>query len=205
MIVDIGGSLNIPLGDSLAARFSVSDIDRDGYAKNVTTGSDLGIVDKTAWRAQFLYTPTDSTDVRLVVDGSESEMNVLIGETLTPIGDGVPYTFFHTMTLIVEKDGEGVALTIEHEFDSGFTLTSITSWRENNVDVVRDVDFHCLPISWIRIMSRVRKIYPRKSGLHPQSGSKFDYVAGLYYFDQKFLNDEFFDAGPGLAGAAECR
>ncbi len=63
----------------------MNNTERDGYAKNLTTGSDMGIIDKTAWRAQFLYTPTDNTDIRLVVDGSDSEANVLVGETLPPL------------------------------------------------------------------------------------------------------------------------
>ncbi|MCT2532099.1 TonB-dependent receptor [SAR92 clade bacterium H231] len=196
---DIGGSLNVPISDKLAARFSVNNTDRDGYAKNLTTGSDLGTVDSTSWRAQFLYTATENTDIRFVIDGLDSQANFLSGETLPPVGDGVPYTFFHSVDPVVKKEGEGIALTIEHQFDSGHTLTSITSRRENNVDVVRDIDSTASDGLVQRFESSQENISQELRIASP-AGQQFDYVLGLYYFDQKFLTSEFFDFGPAFGG-----
>ena len=96
---------------------------------------------------------------------------------------------------MLKKEGEGAALTIEHQFDSGYTLTSITSWRENNVDVVRDIDLTPADILDQDFESSQENI-SQEIRIASPADQQFDYVAGLYYFDQKFFTSEFFDAGP---------
>lgn len=51
----IGGVLNVPLGDTLAARFAVNHNERDGYVTNVVNGEDMGHRNVTLFRASLKY------------------------------------------------------------------------------------------------------------------------------------------------------
>jgi iron complex outermembrane recepter protein len=55
------GSLNIPLGDTLAIRLAGSKLDRDGYTQNVHTGNAIDGRDQFSYRATARWEATDRT------------------------------------------------------------------------------------------------------------------------------------------------
>ena len=57
---ELKGLVNIPISDKAAASFTVSKTDRDGYVKNIITGSDLNERDVLAYRAQLRFDATDN-------------------------------------------------------------------------------------------------------------------------------------------------
>lgn len=66
------GALNIPLVEgSSAIRISGGATQRDGYVKNITTGSDVNDRDRYNVRAQFLWDNGEDLSVRLIADYSE--------------------------------------------------------------------------------------------------------------------------------------
>ncbi|MEH6809550.1 MAG: TonB-dependent receptor plug domain-containing protein [Hyphomonas oceanitis] len=80
---EIQGMVNVPLAENLAAKVSVSKTDRDGYIKNIITGSDLDSKDVLAYRAQLRYDPTDKFEVNFAYDGLQADNKILVGEPLT--------------------------------------------------------------------------------------------------------------------------
>jgi|GEM_PF-531818 len=63
--VTAGGVLNVPLAESLAARFVVSHDQREGYITNVVDGRDLGRRNVTLFRAALKYDPGSNFDFTL--------------------------------------------------------------------------------------------------------------------------------------------
>jgi outer membrane receptor protein involved in Fe transport len=62
------GMVNIPLGDTFAARFAGITFQRDGYTDNLATGNDIDDRDQWSARGALRFTPSDSTDITLMVN-----------------------------------------------------------------------------------------------------------------------------------------
>lgn len=62
------GSVTGPLGDTVAARLSVSATQRDGVIYNVATQRSTNELDNIGLRGQLLFVPTDNTDITLALD-----------------------------------------------------------------------------------------------------------------------------------------
>jgi iron complex outermembrane recepter protein len=60
-----GGVINAPLGENLAARFTVSHDNRDGWVTNVVDGSDMGKRNVTIFRGALKYAPSSDYDMTL--------------------------------------------------------------------------------------------------------------------------------------------
>jgi iron complex outermembrane recepter protein len=61
--MNAGASINVPLGESLAARLTVSHDQRKGWTTNVVDGSDMGKRNVTIFRGALKYAPTDDFDM----------------------------------------------------------------------------------------------------------------------------------------------
>jgi iron complex outermembrane recepter protein len=62
---NVGAVVNVPLGDTLAARFTVSHDQRKGWVTNVVDGSDMGKRNVTIFRGALKYSPSSDFDVTL--------------------------------------------------------------------------------------------------------------------------------------------
>jgi iron complex outermembrane recepter protein len=60
-----GAAINVPMGESLAARFTISNDQRKGWVTNVVDGSDMGKRNVTIFRAAMKYAPSDDFDITL--------------------------------------------------------------------------------------------------------------------------------------------
>ena len=56
---------DIPLGDKLFTKFTLSDYSQDGWVHSLTTGINDGYMDSQVRRADILWTPTDNLSFRL--------------------------------------------------------------------------------------------------------------------------------------------
>jgi len=63
---DIMVSADIPLGDTLRTKWTVSSNQQDGWVKSLTTGDNAGWMDSQVFRGDILWTPTDSLSFRLI-------------------------------------------------------------------------------------------------------------------------------------------
>lgn len=60
------GALDVPLGDTLAAKFVVSHDEHKGWVTNVVDGSDMGKRNVTLYRGYLKYEPTTDFDATLI-------------------------------------------------------------------------------------------------------------------------------------------
>ena len=88
--LELRGAIDFPIvEDLLAARVTAFNESRDGFVTNIVNGEDMGSRDRTAIRAQLLYTPSESFDARLITSyarhrdgGQDSANGDLPGEAL---------------------------------------------------------------------------------------------------------------------------
>lgn len=66
--IKVKGMLNIPLGETLAARFAGISFTRDGYTDNLATGNDIDDRDQWSARGALRFTPSDRADVTLMIN-----------------------------------------------------------------------------------------------------------------------------------------
>ncbi|MCW1400903.1 TonB-dependent receptor [Novosphingobium sp. MW5] len=66
--IDVQGMLNLPLGDTLAARFSFAKKSRDGYIHRIIDDTYVGGGDSTTLRGQLRWQPTDRLDIGISGD-----------------------------------------------------------------------------------------------------------------------------------------
>jgi iron complex outermembrane recepter protein len=83
------GILNVPLGDTLAARFAMNSEQNDGLIPNKGAGDDIYGKDAVTWRTTLRWTPSDALESTLYVDGFKDE-NAGASAVLRAVRPAVP-------------------------------------------------------------------------------------------------------------------
>ncbi|WP_084421743.1 TonB-dependent receptor [Henriciella litoralis] len=198
----VRASVNVPIvEDKLAFRLALSGTERDGYVKNKTLGVDLANIDDFNGRLLVGYTPTPNTGVYLSVDHRHSVSrhyeaeNADIGFT-NYTGDDEPFTVYRDFVDRNDLQTFGTSLTVEHEFENGFSLTSITGYRDDKINAPRDVDGSDFGGYNRNKMVVGQNLFTQELRLASPEYDRFDYVAGLYYFKQANSRDEVAEVLP---------
>lgn len=95
---DTGAGVNIPIGDTLAARVSFSRRSTDGYLTRLDVGvpaipagteddDDIGYSDRFAWRAALKWEPSNSTSLLISLDGADDDLGA---DNREPVGSAGP-------------------------------------------------------------------------------------------------------------------
>lgn len=88
---DVSASIDVPLTDRFLSRWTLASYEKDGYVESLTTGIKHGLLDNQVLRGDLLWTPTDSTSVRLIHTEDE-QVNTTAG-VQTFINYDVAYRF----------------------------------------------------------------------------------------------------------------
>ncbi|MES2146491.1 MAG: TonB-dependent receptor plug domain-containing protein, partial [Pseudomonadota bacterium] len=67
----VDGSVNVPLGETVAARIDGVYVKRDGFLKDVVSGRRVNNRDRFLLRGQILFEPNDNFSMRLIADYSQ--------------------------------------------------------------------------------------------------------------------------------------
>lgn len=182
----ISGVVDVPITEKFRSKFAASYWDRGGFSEDVNTGMEFDTRQELALRGQLLFEPTDRTKAQLSFDYLENDYFALGGgERLNDPRAPGAYT--------VAIDGEqpfntevwGGGLNINHEFENGFQLTSITGYRETSIlaeDV--DEDYSPIPVAFTDIVTEDTEQFSQEIRLASPQGERFDWLVGLYYFNQ---------------------
>jgi len=154
-------SITGPLSDTLAARLTVNNNERDGYLKNDVTGSDVNNRNRQSVRADFLWVPSAELSVRVIADYNKIN-EVCCGVTQLQNGPATQFIAapspFGLGGLVVAPTakfadhiafntdptnrltGQGISAQADWRTSIG-TLTSITAQRKQTNASTQDVDF----------------------------------------------------------------
>lgn len=140
------GAIGGPLSETLSGRLAVQTVQQDdGWQTNRVTGRKIGDIDRTAWRAQLLWQPTDAVKALLNVHGGRDESDVALIKIDNPFtpeddGDDDPYRSGASNDPRMKLDSKGASLSVDWSMTDTLTLTSITSYEEFERDHVEDRD-----------------------------------------------------------------
>tara|TARA_R110002153_G_scaffold270890_2_gene437681 strand:+ start:29371 stop:31563 length:2193 start_codon:yes stop_codon:yes gene_type:complete len=184
-------SLNLPISDKLATKFSFNKQTRDGFVTNLATGNDnINEQDATSYRAQVRYDMSESFKANLSIDGMQSDRTSYTGEPITDtfgreLTSESPKLFEISSTSdpVEERDINGIALTLDWSLDNGHDVRSITAFRDSEISYSNDSDYSALDLLHIGYNDAYEQTSQEFQYISP-ANAKLEYVAGLYLYSQ---------------------
>jgi len=227
----VANTISGPVNDSVAFRLSAKRTERDGYGDNLLTGETFGAQDDFNIRGKLAFDLTPELDVTVSADygalNSDGNTIELLNGTETPVflgtlgalfgpaatgvltSDPYDHDIYQVHNDRIEDEQWGLSVDASYQLNSGHVFRSITSYREwqasNREQALR------LPADVIpRVTDYTTDTFSQEFQLLSPSGERFDYLAGLFYYDETYTIDQDFDLGPqfcipvvaGLAGLA---
>ena len=219
------GYVNGGITGNTAGRLSFHYSDRDGYGTNTFrktgNGGNVGAWEDYSLRGQLDIAATDNVDVNLSADYAKVNNKGNIIEVLSnsvlpsyittlkavlsptspfnPVGPAPDTANGHNFWINQDQQDTaadeqwGIAAHIDWKV-ANHTIRSITSYRDWNNSTYESA--LRLPADLLNRDTHYddRTVSQELQLLSP-SGGKFEYVAGLYYYDEKYAIDQNFDIG----------
>lgn len=170
--------LSGPLGESVFGSVSFSYDESDGYYYNTTLDQDTGDYQRWSTRGKLRILLSDALEVIIAGDAghTDSKSPLYVNASLPP------YTTQQNFEASDKVKFWGTSMTVNYDMDSGYALTSLTSYRNADYETVYDVDITPFNIQTDnfdedsdQFSQELRLVSPRED--------RYDWVAGLYYFN----------------------
>ncbi|MEJ7934741.1 TonB-dependent receptor [Sphingobium sp. AN558] len=221
-LVQAKASVSGPIaGDVLAFRLSGSVTRQDGTIDNIRRDERQNDIHNDALRGQLLYQPSSDFSLRLIGDWSNfrndccAQIFVRVAPTLKPAvqryaalaanAPGGAYTppSRNPYDRVTDNDAplgvdtqEGGASAMAQWQTGGVVLTSISAWRFWKWDAANDRDYAGLHIQTTQHIPSRQDQYSQEFRIASAEPGKIDYLAGLYYFQQKIVGHPISIYGP---------
>jgi iron complex outermembrane receptor protein len=194
-------SVSGPLTDSVRARAAISKNQSDGWMDNLVTGQDENGIDVLSWRTIVDADLGERASVRLNLHGAETDqptskynhVGLLPGGT-DALGYAGPDDLYageyNQNDQKIETDAFGGSLQFDVKFD-GFTFTSITAYDELEHSIDEETD--ASPLDMLFVGSDVESETFSQEFRLAGSTDTINWLAGLYYLDEEYEQDSYFD------------
>jgi iron complex outermembrane receptor protein len=195
------GTINVPVGDSIAMRTSFSAVKQDGYTQNVYdgpsvtqvgerfVGEDLDNIDNLSFRTDWLFAVSDDISVRLLAQLFSGESN---GAGIKGIDDPTPGARNLSQDTQSFYDLDSQVFGLIAQWDANFaTIKLLSSYQKDDITVVRDNDRHSfltnpeIQISQFNPEINVQTTLTQEINIisnEPMFG-KLDWLVGMFYLD----------------------
>ncbi len=196
-------SINIPITDSFATRFSYSGTDRDPLVDNLS-GPDFDNQGGYAIRAQFRFDLSDDLTARLILGRMTRDMNPVQGDVqhsqahLDIVADaGGMITNNFSDDRIVEHDdrtdfdmrSDDLVLNFEYQ-GSGYTFSAITGLEDYDVTIEMN-GVEQIPIDIVSFNdSQAGESFSQELRWASDNGSDLDWLFGLFYYENTFVRGD---------------
>lgn len=121
---DIRATLNVPIDDAFLARVSAASLRRDGYAKRLSDGQQMGDKDATIARAQLAWQPSADLKARLTLDTTRIRQGSAPLTLIDVAASGTPFLNLYNSL---------VAPTLGVRAPDGSTIVS-RAWLTDDID-----------------------------------------------------------------------
>jgi iron complex outermembrane receptor protein len=180
-----------PVGSGLATNLSISYLDQgEGWGKNVLSGREIHSASDLSVRNKWVWKPRDGTDVKVSFDYAESEpasgldFGIIEGSTAA---DGTEFVCFYCSSSgsidRVENSQWGASIHLRQHV--GFAdLVGISSYRRTRSRFRLQQFGTAVPLSSLDIEQPSRTV-TQEIQLQSPTSPTFEWIAGLYYFDDE--------------------
>ena len=198
--------------DNLAFDLAGSYNSRDGYFENLARGEELNERNRYAIRGQLNWTPNDTTAIRVIADYDEIDeaccgvVNIVSGPATGAInalgGQLVPndpeaLEGFYDDPAINEISNFGLSIQGDFEFEK-FSITSITSFRNNDVFDNQDIDFTSGDLTNSNKNDINIDTFTQEIRFASNGDGAVDWLLGAFYFDESVEQETDVLFGPAF-------
>ncbi|NWK96119.1 TonB-dependent receptor [Sphingobium lactosutens] len=185
-------AVNVPIGQTIAARLSYVNQQQDGFIRNAGTGiKRWGDEDRQAMRADVLWQPSDGLSLRYSYDRTDIDdtPTYVAFSPLHPLVIDRPKAGSPLVRDVLPNDitAQGHSLTAEWQASDAFTVRSITGYRK--LDNFQNQDY---------LTGAIGPFPLQKNSSHAKQDQwseelqlvgdgldgRLQYVAGFYYFSE---------------------
>jgi len=172
------GAINLPAGDTFAARIAFNGLKRDSYY-DITgpyTGDDG--VKTGSMRIGTLWEPNDSLSINFKADYNYLDLSGYPSDPVLSTNDQFDITangHFHAL----DRFGRAV-LKLDYEFDNGTTLRSISGYQEGQTEYTTDLDGTSTGNNTFGDIAN-EKIWSQEVNLISSDANKVKWILGAYY------------------------
>jgi iron complex outermembrane receptor protein len=184
-----------PLTDTLSANIAGYSYDQsEGWGRNVFSGSPVYTAWNNGGRVKLLWEPSTKFSALLSYDIDKTRTQVGVAYRpaagTTAVAGGPPPEGYYDVD---EKDSfsvtkqQGASLKIDADFDWA-RLISITAWRQT--DAQQDFAYDSIPFNLAYVnITNPEKTYTQEFRLLSPDSSKFRWIAGVFYFNDRAAYD----------------
>ena len=196
------------VSDLLAFRITGFETHRNGVIDNDTTGIAANSVGRQGGRAQLLFTPASNLRIRAIADYSRESDTCCVSALKTVLPSNITAATGRTLQALAALDYVPTASTdhvfgnspqrmrtnqwgasLQADWDLGFaTATSITAYRYWHFNPLQDSDSTPLDIIQINVAKTRDRQVSQELRLTSNSGGRFTWQVGGYYFHQRLLD-----------------
>lgn len=185
-------NINVPIGDTLALEAGYMYLQRDGYVKNLGTGvKRFGDQRREAWRGALLWQPSDNFNLRYSYDRSElNDTPVFMAPVpLYPARGKRPSESSPLVKDLKRNDAvaQGHNLTATWDVSDSLTLKSISGYRK--LDSWTNQNYLAGVLGAFAVLENTNEVKQKQFSQEVQAigeiGDRFQYILGLYYFEEK--------------------
>lgn len=220
----VEGAVGGPLSEAVSARLSFSIVDRDGYGRNLTTGSDIDDQSTRAFRGQLRIHPNEAVDIRLMADYFKEDDHAYGFHFISPgsipapatgtspalpgaipkglrLGGIAPTNFRDsTSDFGPFNNREFWNLTATAKFGlGGVDLASVTGYRHAKFRTITDLDATSAPLTVYDQLERSRTFSQelRLSG----DFARGEWMIGGFYFHESLFGGTRVALDPAIFGS----
>ncbi|MEE9279148.1 MAG: TonB-dependent receptor, partial [Myxococcota bacterium] len=205
------------VGEKLAYRVAGMFAQREGFYNDLTSSDKFSDQDRWSIKGQLLWTPTDTIDVRAIFDyndrgesccpavfkdpGPTTPAMLAVGGFAGP-SDPKSFDVGTNGDPFENVEDQGLSLEINWDLGPDITLTSMTAWRDFDVNRGQDVDFTSADILSLRDEKQLWQNFSSELRLAGVTGP-LDWLVGFYTYQERFefsLETPFGTAGPTYVG-----
>ncbi|CAN5298035.1 TonB-dependent receptor [soil metagenome] len=178
----VQGAVNLPLGDTLAARVAFNKETRDSFYDVIGTPTrgEPGVLDTKSIRGSLLWTPNDQLRVLLKSDYTFHDMG---GYPASPITSTLPlHTIATNGPYAAQDETARTVLNVSYAFANGVTLRSISGAQYGTTLIRSDLDgAGTLPFTFYDEVKQ-RLLSQEVTLVSPDAG-RLKWILGAYYQD----------------------
>ncbi|NOZ65038.1 MAG: TonB-dependent receptor [Alphaproteobacteria bacterium] len=221
----LSGNISLPISDSLKAKITIQNQDRDGYVTRTADGIKLGDDNSTSFRGALLWTPTEKLSFYFVGDYTTARENGA-PLSLTKVNEAAPFVAIHNIFVapgLVPTMGNGAfynaqyvtgnlyetagtepvfsdldvwGLMLTAEYQGDmFDVKSITSYRNLDSKFSRDGDGSPLKINATANVFTYDQFSQEVQFLGRGLNDRMNWILGLYYFEESGDDNNTVDFG----------
>lgn len=219
--IDTSITANTGLTDELAARVNLNYSSDDGFGENLYDGNqNVGEKDSKLARISFLYEPTADFNALLRVDyqqmngsglpvevdprsASPERLGVLSYLNVLPDLSGLDHSINQIHNDIMTSDQSGALLELNWDNVFGdYSIKSTTSYRDWDNQTLEDGVLR-LPLDLLsRRSDYTSSAVSQEFQLISPVDEFYDFVAGVYFYQEDYTIDQTFNLGPAFCPVA---